>query len=84
MKVVLIANVDKLGKVGDAVDVAQGYARNFLIAKGLAVLADDIRAKQVKKEKKVKQRKVKIEQESKREKRLKRQTLQNKKGKIIK
>lgn len=72
MKVILISNVDKLGKVGDAIDVAWGYGRNFLLAKGLAVLAGDVRAKQAGVGKKKKNR-VHKQKESKREKRLKRQ-----------
>jgi len=31
MKVILIANMDRLGKAGDIVTVREGYARNFLI-----------------------------------------------------
>ena len=34
MKVILKQNVDSLGKAGDAVKVADGYARNYLIPKG--------------------------------------------------
>ncbi|MFQ5793827.1 MAG: 50S ribosomal protein L9 [Candidatus Bipolaricaulia bacterium] len=37
MKVLLIQHVDKLGEVGDVVKVADGYARNYLFPKGLAV-----------------------------------------------
>lgn len=36
MKVILTQDVNKVGKSGDLVDVADGYARNFLIRKGLA------------------------------------------------
>jgi large subunit ribosomal protein L9 len=39
MKVILQKEVDKLGTPGDVVDVADGYARNFLIPKGLAASA---------------------------------------------
>ena len=40
MKVILKQNVDSLGKAGDLVKVADGYARNFLIPKGLAAEAN--------------------------------------------
>ena len=40
MKVILREDVEKLGKAGDIVKVADGYGRNFLIPKRLAVLAD--------------------------------------------
>jgi len=39
VKVILIADVDKLGKSGEMKDVADGYARNFLVARKLAVPA---------------------------------------------
>ena len=39
MKVVLRADVDLVGKKGDVVDVADGYARNFLVPGGLAFKA---------------------------------------------
>ncbi len=39
MKVILSNDVEKLGQKGDVVTVADGYARNFLIPKGFAILA---------------------------------------------
>ena len=36
MKVILLQDVDGLGKVGELKDVANGYARNFLLPKKLA------------------------------------------------
>ena len=39
MKVILTADVDKLGKSGEMKVVAEGYARNFLIPRRLAVPA---------------------------------------------
>ena len=39
MKVVLRSDVDTLGEKGDIVDVADGYARNYLVPRGLAMRA---------------------------------------------
>lgn len=39
MKVILLSDVKKVGKKGEIVEVADGYGRNFLIARKLAVLA---------------------------------------------
>ena len=41
MKVILLNDVKKVGKKGEIIDVADGYARNFLIARGLAVAESD-------------------------------------------
>lgn len=37
MKVILMNDVEKLGKMGDVVDVAEGFARNYLFPKNLAI-----------------------------------------------
>ena len=39
MKVILKSDVNKLGKAGDLVEVSDGYARNFLLSKNLAIEA---------------------------------------------
>ena len=40
MKIILQKPVEKLGVPGDVVDVADGYARNFLVPRGLAIRAE--------------------------------------------
>lgn len=39
MQVLLVKDVEQLGKAGDVRQVSDGYARNYLIPRGLAVLA---------------------------------------------
>lgn len=46
MQVVLRDDVENLGHKGDVVDVADGYARNYLVPRGLAVKAGRGAAKQ--------------------------------------
>lgn len=41
MKLILRDDVEGLGRTGDVVDVSAGYARNFLVPKGLAMKATD-------------------------------------------
>ena len=36
MEVILLRDVEKVGLRGDVVSVARGYARNFLLPRGLA------------------------------------------------
>lgn len=38
MQVILMRDVEKLGSVGDVVDVTNGYARNYLLPRGLVAL----------------------------------------------
>ncbi len=40
MKVILIQDVKSLGKKGEIVNVSDGYARNFILPKGLGLEAD--------------------------------------------
>ncbi len=50
MKVILLQDVKKQGKKDQIIDVSDGYARNFLIKKGLAVAATSTSKKILEKE----------------------------------
>lgn len=39
MKVILTKDVDTVGEIGDVLDVSEGYARNYLFSKQLAIKA---------------------------------------------
>jgi len=45
MKLILKENIEHLGQIGDIVKVAPGYARNYLLPKGLAIEATEKNAK---------------------------------------
>ncbi|NUS42599.1 MAG: 50S ribosomal protein L9 [Mycobacteriaceae bacterium] len=47
MKLILTADVDNLGVSGDTVEVKDGYGRNFLLPRGLAILASRGAEKQI-------------------------------------
>lgn len=51
MKVILTKDVPKLGKKGELHEVSDGYARNFLLARGLATIATEGKLRAVDKEK---------------------------------
>ncbi|MGQ9855636.1 MAG: 50S ribosomal protein L9 [Fervidobacterium sp.] len=57
MKVVLIQDVPKLGRKGQVVNVSDGYARNFLMPKGLAKEATPEVLKELERQKQEEQRK---------------------------
>lgn len=73
MKVFLLKNIDRIGKEGEIKEVLDGYARNFLLPKKLAILATkeviDIFNKNIElKSKENKQRKIEREAVIKKEK----------------
>lgn len=51
MKIILRKNVNKLGNIGDVVNVKNGYARNFLFPRELAYLATESALKTIEIEK---------------------------------
>ncbi len=51
MEVILREHVDNLGRRGEIVKVAAGYARNYLLPRKLALLATDGNKKQIEREK---------------------------------
>jgi large subunit ribosomal protein L9 len=53
MEVILREHVDNLGRRGDIVKVAEGYARNYLLPRKLALAVTDANKKQIEREKKV-------------------------------
>lgn len=54
MQVILKENVENMGHVGDLINVAPGYARNFLLPKDLAIVADGKNLKQLEHQKRLK------------------------------
>ena len=65
MRIILRQDVDDLGQEGDIVDVAKGYARNYLIPKGIGILAsfESIRAFEMQR-KKIEVRRLKAKEEA--------------------
>lgn len=51
MKVILRENMDKLGSAGKIVKVSNGYARNYLIPRGVAAIATEDNVRQLQHEK---------------------------------
>ena len=64
MKVILQENIDRLGYVGDVLDVADGYARNFLLPRQKALEANPRNVKALEHAKRVTAQKArKVEQD---------------------
>lgn len=59
MKVVLKDDVKNVGKIGQIVDVADGFARNYLVPRGLAIEANTKNVKSLEHEKMIIQEKAK-------------------------
>ncbi len=54
MQVILKENIENLGHAGDLINVKPGYARNYLIPKNFAIVADAKSIKQVEHQRKLK------------------------------
>ena len=67
MDVILREDVDKLGRTGEVVTVKDGYARNFLLPRGLAYLATDGNRRRLQAEQRQRDRRVAEEVSSARE-----------------
>ncbi|MEI7616056.1 MAG: 50S ribosomal protein L9 [Actinomycetota bacterium] len=61
MKVILIKDIEKVGSFGEVISVKDGYAKNFLIPTGVAILSTPGNIKQVDL---IKKSKVKVEAKS--------------------
>lgn len=59
MKVLLLQNVKGLGKAGEVKEVADGYARNFLIPRGMAVPATPSNLRKAEHQKRIEEEKMK-------------------------
>lgn len=58
MKVILVQPVEHLGEVGDVVEVANGYGRNYLIPRGLAIAATAKNQRQFEHEKHIREHRI--------------------------
>jgi large subunit ribosomal protein L9 len=58
MKVILTEDIPKLGKIGDTVEVARGYGRNYLVPQGKALLASTKNLKALEHERRLLKRKA--------------------------
>jgi large subunit ribosomal protein L9 len=63
MQVILVKDVEGFGRIGELKDVKEGYGRNFLLPKELAVILSDPRATELLKQKKEKN--IQVEQKQK-------------------
>ena len=64
MKVILTQDVKGSGKKGELINAADGYARNFLMTKGLAIEANNQAIGELKAKEASKQHKIQVEKEA--------------------
>lgn len=64
MKVILTQDVKGSGKKGELINAADGYARNFLLPKGLAIEANNQAIGKLKAKEASKQHKIQVEKEA--------------------
>ena len=55
MQVILKEHIENIGQAGDLINVAPGFARNYLLPKKLAILADAKNIKQLEHQKRLKE-----------------------------
>jgi len=67
VKVILVKDVKNVGKAGEVVNVSDGYGRNYLIPKGLAIEATESNLKMLNEKKKAEERKRQQELEQAKE-----------------
>ncbi|MFA6281221.1 MAG: 50S ribosomal protein L9 [Candidatus Omnitrophota bacterium] len=64
MKIILLKDVEKIGKEGNVIEVKEGYARNFLLPQKLAIKATKDSFREIEE---IKKRKDKVEEKTKKE-----------------
>ena len=64
MKVILLKDVKGTGKKGEVKEVSDGYAKNFLLPKKIAVVADNTNVKELNEKNKAKENKAHKEYEA--------------------
>lgn len=67
MKVILTQDVKAQGKKGQMIEVSDGYGRNYLIAKGLAIPADNKAINELKNREAAAQHKIEVEKQEARD-----------------
>ncbi|MBE3591507.1 MAG: 50S ribosomal protein L9 [Thermoanaerobacter sp.] len=67
MKVILVKDVKNVGKAGEIVNVSDGYGRNYLLPRGLAIEATESNIKVLNEKKKAEEKKRKQELEEAKE-----------------